>query len=61
MKSIKEICKEMDIASLEQQVADINNQINKLEDKSTELSSRIILAKRQLDLMKGNMYGTERI
>ena len=41
----------MEIALLEQQVMEVNNQINKLEEKSVELSSRIILAKRQLQLI----------
>lgn len=60
MKSIDQICKEFDIQLLEQQIEEVNNQLSKLEEKSIELSSKIILAKRQLEIMKGFTNGTER-
>lgn len=50
--------KELEIQNLEQQITAVNNQINNLEHKSVSLSSSIILAKRQLDIMKGFKDGS---
>lgn len=52
MKSIKQTLKELDIQNLQQLVEEVNNQLDRLEDKSIELSSKIIMAKRQLELIK---------
>ncbi len=47
------LSKQLEINSLEMQVEDVNNQLDKLEEKSMSLSSRIIMAKRQLLTLKG--------
>lgn len=58
MKSTKRIIKEQEILDLEKEIGLIHKKIDALEEKSNNLSNRIILAKKQLDLIEENENGS---
>lgn len=53
MTSTKQQAKEDEIKELTKLIEKVNNQISKLEETSMNLSNRIILAHKQLLLIKG--------
>lgn len=57
MKSTKRTIKEQEILDLEKEIGLIHKKIDALEEKSNNLSNRIILAKKQLNLIEENENG----
>ncbi len=52
MKSINQINKEKELFRLRQEVEAVNNQIDVLENQSFALTQKILIAQRQLELIK---------